>query len=98
MANLKFTNLQVTQKFEESLIGKDHLEVQQFLETIPANVLKDGLVALKSMNGSNCKKNILDIDEQIGVSGSWDSGIKIKWKNISNFIQCINFYFTAFNN
>jgi hypothetical protein len=55
---------------------EDHHEVQQFLENIPANTLKDGLVALKSMNGTNCKKIILNIDEQkltaVLPSGSLD--------------------------
>ncbi|CAB4417093.1 unnamed protein product [Rhizophagus irregularis] len=46
------------------ILSEDHYEVQQFLETIPANALKDGLVALKSMNGGNCKQLILDIDKQ----------------------------------
>ncbi|GBC19121.1 uncharacterized protein OCT59_015113 [Rhizophagus irregularis] len=38
------------------ILSEDHYEVQQFLEMIPANALKDGLVALKSMNGRNCKQ------------------------------------------
>ncbi|CAG8710011.1 uncharacterized protein OCT59_008724 [Rhizophagus irregularis] len=46
------------------ILLEDHLEVQQFLETISANVLKNGLVALKSIYSSNCKKIVLDIDEQ----------------------------------
>ncbi|RGB42307.1 hypothetical protein C1646_751205 [Rhizophagus diaphanus] len=36
----------------------------QFLETIPINALKDGLVALKSMTGGNYKHIIIDIDKQ----------------------------------
>ncbi|EXX73898.1 hypothetical protein RirG_056140 [Rhizophagus irregularis DAOM 197198w] len=33
------------------ILLEDHYEVQQFLEMIPANALKNGLVVLKSING-----------------------------------------------
>ncbi|GBC09534.1 hypothetical protein RclHR1_08960001 [Rhizophagus clarus] len=46
------------------ILSEDHYEVQQFLENIPANTLKDRLVTLRSISGSNCKKIILNIDEQ----------------------------------
>ncbi|CAB4392855.1 unnamed protein product [Rhizophagus irregularis] len=37
------------------ILLENHYEVQQFLEMISANALKDGLVALKSINGRNYK-------------------------------------------
>ena len=42
----------------------DHPEVQNFLQSVPINVLKDGLASLKSMTGNECKKIILDIKDQ----------------------------------
>jgi hypothetical protein len=69
---------------------EDHHEVQQFLENIIANTLKDRLVALKSMNGTNCKKIILNIDEQkltaILPSGSLDVKLTF-YMSEENFIE-----------
>ncbi|CAB5369494.1 unnamed protein product [Rhizophagus irregularis] len=43
--------LQTTMADTIEILLEDHYEVQQFLEMIPANALKNGLVVLKSING-----------------------------------------------
>ncbi|CAB4476578.1 unnamed protein product [Rhizophagus irregularis] len=72
------------------ILSEDHYEVQQFLETIPANALKDGLVALKSMNGGNCKQLILDIDKQKLTAVLPSGSLNIKptfYMSEKNFIE-----------
>ena len=72
------------------ILSEDHYEVQQFLKTIPANSLKDGLVALKSMNGGNCKQLILDIDKQKLTAVLPSGSLNIKptfYMSEKNFIE-----------
>ncbi|PKC52638.1 hypothetical protein RhiirA1_481048, partial [Rhizophagus irregularis] len=57
---------------------------------IPANALKDGLVALKSMNGRNCKQLILDIDKQKLTAVLPSGSLNIKptfYMSEKNFIE-----------